>query len=129
MPGHFEVCGRVPLRLQQGSHVGSNGIQSLQCDNVCLILLLGLQFHSCISYLNSASNSARYTMSAKLDSIRRKYARPVISNRSTTVAETQMSGPGYPAFPSSAQRKPSTTPAIGLNAYKDRQRSALRLLG
>src|SRR5437763_11822946 len=109
MPGQFEVCGRVPLRLQQGNHVGSNGIQGLQCDSVCLILLLGLQFHSCISYLcisylNSASNSARYTMSAKLDSIRRKYARPVISNRSTTVAETQMSGPGYPAFPRSAQR-------------------------
>lgn len=53
------------------------------------------------------------TTSAKVCSIRLKYQRPPTSKARTAPTETAMRGPGACVCPSSAHRKPSTTPTIG----------------
>src|SRR5258708_6338574 len=56
-----------------------------------------------------------YAMSANVASIRRKYISPPTSKIVTAAIDTQSTGPGAPVRPRSAQRKPSTTPAIGFS--------------
>ena len=58
----------------------------------------------------------RYTKSAKVRSIRRKYSAPEASSSNATAVDTAIMGPGAVSVPSNAQRKPSTTPTIGFSA-------------
>ena len=61
--------------------------------------------------------------------MRRKWKAPLTSSVSAISAETVIMGPGAVFVPSKAQRKPSTTPPIGLIPYSVRQGSESKLLG
>lgn len=56
------------------------------------------------------------TTSANVRSMRRKYSAPETRITSTTPTETAMREPGCQLVPSKAQRKPSTTPAMGFRS-------------
>src|SRR5712692_9999002 len=70
-----------------------------------------------------------YKTSANVFSIRRNQNAPPTSIVNETRQETKKTGPGVVLAPSMAQRKPSTTPTIGLIPYKARHGSGSRLLG
>src|SRR5262245_31203696 len=73
--------------------------------------------------------SVYHTTSAKVFSIFRKYKAPPIRTLIATMEDTAIIKPGAVPVPRSAQRNPSTTPAIGLMPYKVRQDSDKRLVG
>src|SRR5438045_8818705 len=68
-------------------------------------------------------------MSANVLSVFRKYSSPPTSIAITATTDTIRIGPGGVALPSSAQRKPSTTPAMGFSPSSARHGSGTRLLG
>src|SRR3989338_780681 len=67
--------------------------------------------------------------STNVRSRRRNQTMPLQSRTAALSAETVMTATGGVPWPSSAHRKPSTTPTMGLHAYASRQMSGTRLLG
>src|SRR4051794_4373874 len=67
-------------------------------------------------------------MSANVRSMRLKYATPLTSTQTTAIVEIRITVGDPAEDPSSAQRKPSPTPAIGFNPYSVRHSGGTSLL-
>src|SRR5207247_1855177 len=78
---------------------------------------------------HSRTNVFAHTRSANVVSVWRKYTKPPTRRRATATVDTASNGPGACDVPSSAQRKPSTTPAIGFRPRSARHFADTRVLG
>src|SRR5438445_12239978 len=83
--------------------------------------------HWSLRPLRTACRPSRQTTSTNVRSMCLKKTSPPISKNATTTALTAMTPNSGPCLPSSAQRNPSMTPAIGFRLYKHFQFSGTRL--